>query len=143
MSDTKDKQRKRGLVANLRPFRKNTDSRGPDPNINRKGRPKGFDELRKLAQEIAAENDGDFTVIYAMLKRLAKSRNGGDNRTFLEYAYGKPKESIDVTSGGEKIQDTKADNERFDRAILSLSDALREVLSGKGAKQDGEMDTPK
>ena len=98
MSDTAIKQRR---LLNLRPFRKNTAAGGPDPRINRKGRPKGFDELRKLAQEIAAEDDGDFTVIYAMLKRLAKSRNGSDNKTFLEYAYGKVKDELEESVRGE------------------------------------------
>ena len=54
--------------------------------------------------------------------------------------HGRFTEKVDVTSQGEKIE-TKVDDAKFDRAILSLSDALREVLSGKGTKQDGEMDT--
>lgn len=83
---------------------KDTRFGGPRANKrNTKGRPKSFDALRKLAQQIAAEDDGDFTVVYNMLRRLAKSRSGGDNKTFLEYAYGKPKDELDVTTDGKAI----------------------------------------
>lgn len=99
-SDTVKKQR----LVNLRPFRKNTDAGGPDPRINRKGRPKGFDELRKLAQEIGAEEDGNATVIYNALRKLAKSRSGKEIKTFLEYAYGKVRDEVDVTSGGGQLK---------------------------------------
>lgn len=71
-----------------------------DKRINRKGRPKSFDALRKLAQQIAAEElqstDGDtITRIEALLRVMSTSRNPADRKTFLEYAYGKPKEEIE------------------------------------------------
>src|SRR5574340_139361 len=80
-----------------------------DKRINRKGRPRSFDALRKLAQAVLAEaietGDGEaVTRIEAMLKLMSSSRNPADRKTLLEYAYGKPKEEIDVTSGGEKIK---------------------------------------
>jgi hypothetical protein len=43
----------------------------------------------------------------------------------------------DVTSGGEKIQETKIDDTRYDRAIASLADALRKSVPGTSDKQDG------
>jgi hypothetical protein len=47
---------------------------------------------------------------------------------------------VDVTSGGKPIE--KADNaERFDRAILTLADAIRESVPGESAEPDGEVDT--
>ena len=89
---------------NLKPFTKG------DKRINRKGRPKSFDALRKLAQSIAAEElqstDGDvITRIEALLRVMSTSRNPADRKTFLEYAFGKPKEEVDVTSGGETWAD--------------------------------------
>lgn len=56
--------------------------------------------------------------------------------------HGKFTDRVDVTSGGEKIE-PKVDNERFDRAISTLADALRDSLSGTGTKPNGEMDTTK
>jgi hypothetical protein len=55
---------------------------------------------------------------------------------------GKLKQQIDVTSGGEPIE-TKVDNERFNRAISTLANALGKIVPGEGTKQDGEMDTSK
>ena len=87
---------------NLKPFVKG------DKRINRKGRPKSFDALRKLAQSIAAEElqstDGDvITRIEALLRVMSTSRNPADRKTFLEYAFGKPKEEIEQT-GESKIE---------------------------------------
>lgn len=88
---------------NLKPFQK-----GPDPRRNKLGRPKSFDALRKLAQKIAAEElqstDGDvITRIEALLRVMSTSRNPADRKTFLEYAFGKPKDEVDLTSGGKAI----------------------------------------
>ena len=79
---------------NLKPFVKG------DKRINRKGRPKSFDALRKLAQQIAAEElqstDGDtITRIEALLRVMSTSRNPADRKTFLEYAFGKPKDEVE------------------------------------------------
>ena len=75
---------------------------------NRKGRPKSFDALRKLAQSIAAEElqstDGDvITRIEALLRVMSTSRNPADRKTFLEYAFGKPKEEVEH-SGEQKVE---------------------------------------
>jgi len=84
---------------NLTPFVKG------DKRINRKGRPKSFDALRKLAVRIAGENvpESEVTRIEAMLRVMSSSRNPADRALFLAYAYGKPKEQIDLTSAGQKI----------------------------------------
>ena len=85
---------------NLIPFKKG------DKRINRKGRPKSFDKLRKLAVEIAGEQAGDtaLTRVQLMLMAMASSKNPRDRELFLAYAFGKPKSEVDVTSGGEKIE---------------------------------------
>jgi hypothetical protein len=75
-----------------------------DKRINRKGRPKSFDQLRALAQQIAAEpidTETKVTRIEAMLKIMSSSRNPADRALFLAYAYGKPRETLDVNVEGK------------------------------------------
>jgi hypothetical protein len=79
-----------------------------DKRINRRGRPKSFDALRKLAIKIAGETipnpqGEDYTRIEAMLRVLTSSKAPADRALFLAYAYGKPKEEVDISSGGEAI----------------------------------------
>jgi hypothetical protein len=81
---------------------------GKRANKQGKGKPKTFTALRKLAQSIAAEElqstDGDvITRIEALLRVMSTSRNPADRKTFLEYAFGKPKEEIEQT-GESKIE---------------------------------------
>ena len=75
------------------PFRKG------DPRINRKGRPKSFDQLRSLAQEIAHEAakqgnqpvviDGHVvTVTEAIMRQWAMSKDPRLQQKFIEVAYG-------------------------------------------------------
>ena len=75
--------------------------KGKDKRRNTKGKPKDFLALRKLAQQIAAEElqstDGDtITRIEALLRVMSTSRNPADRKTFLEYALGKPKEEVQI-----------------------------------------------
>lgn len=51
-------------------------------------------------------------------------------------------ERVDVTTGGQPLE-SKVDNERFDRAVSTLADAVRESLSGKGGKSDGPVGSAK
>lgn len=93
-------KKKHGGIENLRPFTKG------DPRINRLGRPKSYEKLRELAQEIAGDRTKDEngeTIIIAMFKAMSKSKNPADRKLFLEYAYGKVKEELDITTGGDKF----------------------------------------
>ena len=80
-----------------------------DPRINRKGRPKSFDALRELAQQIAHEPtqivvDGHkVTVAEAILRQWAQSKNPQLQRAFIEVAFGKVPDKLDLTTDGEKI----------------------------------------
>lgn len=87
----------RGLI----PFKKG------DSRINRKGRPKDFDKLRELVKSIGHEahpsGEGD-TVVSEKIRRMYASDNPRDSEIILAYGWGKVKDEVDVTSGGEKLQ---------------------------------------
>lgn len=98
---------------NLKPFEPNEDGKPKDPRINRGGRPKSFDAARKLAQatmnEPAVGADGKpiiknghiVTNAEMFFEAWMKSK---DRKSFAEFAYGKVKEEIDITSGGSPIK---------------------------------------
>lgn len=80
-----------------------------DPRINRKGRPKSFDTLRKLAQSLADEQattangqpiviDGHIATQAEMILRTLMKDNP---ERFLEIGYGKVPNPIEV-SGPDK-----------------------------------------
>ena len=75
--------------------------------INRKGRPGNFDALRELAQQIGHEpltiGDKRLTVTEAILRQWAQSKNPQLQRAFIEIAYGKVPDKLDVTSAGELV----------------------------------------
>jgi len=50
-------------------------------------------------------------------------------------------DKLDITTKGESLNPKEEDAERFDRAILTLADALRETVSGKGTEQNSPVDT--
>ena len=86
---------------NLKPFTKG------DPRINRKGRPKSFDALRELAQAIAHEAalsggqpvviDGHTATVAEMILRgWAVSKNPQLQKQFIEVAFGKVPDDINV-----------------------------------------------
>ena len=87
---------------------KDTQFGGKRANRQGRGKPKTFTALRKLAQSIAAEElqstDGDvITRIEALLRVMSTSRNPADRKTFLEYAFGKPKDEVEH-SGEQKVE---------------------------------------
>ena len=87
---------------------KDTQFGGKRANKQGKGKPKTFTALRKLAQQIAAEElqstDGDvITRIEALLRVMSTSRNPADRKTFLEYAFGKVKDEVEQ-SGESKVE---------------------------------------
>ena len=72
-----------------------------DARINRKGRPKGFDQMRKLAQAIAAEKVTDsegntMTCVEALLRSWATSEELQPQRAFIEYAFGKVPDKLET-----------------------------------------------
>ena len=99
-----------------------------DPRINRKGRPKSFDGLRALAQEIAHEVaksggsdaiiDGHkVTVAEAILRSWAMSKNPQLQRAFIEIAFGKTPDAV--------VVDMKTDQQEI--IHNSLINAIRSI----------------
>jgi hypothetical protein len=90
-------------------------AKGVDPRRWTKGRPKSFDMLRELAQEIAHEKiktngvtlviEGHaVTVTEAILRQWAQSKNPLLQKQFIEVAFGKVPDKLDITSDGEAIK---------------------------------------
>jgi hypothetical protein len=88
-----------------------------DPRINRKGRPKTFDALRTLAQQIAHEEvkDGNgkpaiidgHTVTRAelILRTWAQSKDARLQQSFIEVAFGKTPTKVEVSGvDGEPLR---------------------------------------
>ena len=83
-----------------------------DARINRKGRPKTFDALRALAQQIAHETAKDAdgadiivdghvaTITENILRQWATSTDPRLQLAFMEWAYGKPPASVAHTGSG-------------------------------------------
>ena len=76
-----------------------------DKRINRKGRPKNFDALRKLAQRLAVEeiegeaNFEHWTRVEAILRSWASlSSDRQAQKDFLEIAYGKVPNDVNLTA---------------------------------------------
>jgi hypothetical protein len=72
---------------------------------NPKGRPKLPDIREALAKVLADEKDG-VTALEATLRALRAKAIRGDVRAaeaLLDRAFGKAAQTVDVTSGGEKI----------------------------------------
>jgi len=97
-TDNSKKAKPRG-----KPFKKN------DPRINRKGRPKTFDALRTLAQQIAHECALDsrtkqplvisgrkVTIAEAILRGWAMSGNKKYEALFVEVAFGKVPAAVEL-----------------------------------------------
>ena len=83
-----------------------------DPRINRKGRPKSFDAYRELARQIAHEVAKDkeknpllreghkVTIAEAILVKWASSGNFQMQKMFMEVAFGKVPDDVNLDIKG-------------------------------------------
>lgn len=87
-------------------------------HINRKGRPKSFDALRALSQQIAHETatkagepiviDGHIvSVTEAILRQWAQSKDPRLQQAFIQYAYGKVPDKTEMTGSDGKPTETR------------------------------------
>jgi hypothetical protein len=81
-----------------------------DPRINKNGRPKSFDALRALAQQIAHEKakaggevvviDGHaVTIAESILRQWATSKSPALQQRFMEIAFGKVPQPVEDVPG--------------------------------------------
>ena len=79
-----------------------------DPRINRKGRPRSFDALRELAQQVAHEealSDGQpiiinghkVTVAEAIVRKWAQSKDPRLQQAFIEICFGKVPQNVKIS----------------------------------------------
>lgn len=128
-----------------------------DPRINRKGRPKSFDALRELAQQIAHEpaknRDGTplvidgrvVTVTEVILRQWAISKDARLQQRFIEVTYGRVPEDVAVSATITTQDVTLDDNERIARvaALLERAGARRAGQPvGVGAVDDESETEP-
>ena len=82
-----------------------------DPRINRKGRPRSFDALRELAQQVAHEealsggkplviSGHVVTVAEAIIRQWAQSKDARLQQAFIEVAFGKVPTITQVSGEG-------------------------------------------
>ena len=93
-----------------------TFQKGHDPRRNTKGRPKSFNALRELAQQIGHEdvmrgdepmvvNGKKVSVTEAILRAWAASKNPRLQQAFMEIAYGKTPSAVEVSGkDGEALR---------------------------------------
>jgi len=87
-------------LSNLKPFKKGQSG-------NPKGRPKLPDLKDAIAKVLSEEKDG-ITALDAILSALRARAAKGDVRAaqeLLDRGFGKSKQSMDLTTGGDKLTD--------------------------------------
>jgi hypothetical protein len=77
-----------------------------DKRINRKGRPPVLPLINDMVAKVLLQEKNGITGLEAIVNALTNKAAKGDVRAaqeLMDRYYGKPKQTMDVTSGGEKI----------------------------------------
>lgn len=131
-SNTEKKQRKMNpkSLENLQPLKP-----GFDPRRNMNGRPKSFDQLRNLFQDIASEEIEIQGKKYTRAQAIgiAMSMDKKLMREFLEFAYGKVPQAVTLANDPDNPLIPKIpDEERIER-MKQLAVMIAQEVKGKDA----------
>ena len=80
-----------------------------DPRINRNGRPRDYEELRKMVREVGFEQVGvkedgtPMTLIESIVRDWMHSKSFNKQLAALQYGYGKVPEKLEVERNASKI----------------------------------------
>ena len=95
--------------------------------------------LAKLPQDVQMK----YLITARVFSALMFEPSAGLWKELMERAEGKVKDVIDLSNSDGTLKPKETDNERFDRAIATLADALREKLPSAGDGKDRPMDAAK
>lgn len=95
--------------------------------------------LAKLPQKVQMK----YLVTARVFSALMFEPSSGLWKELMERTEGKVKDIVDLQNSDGSLQPKETDDERFNRAISSLADTLREVVSNKGTESDSKVDTSK
>jgi hypothetical protein len=126
--------------ANLKPFKPK------DPRINRRGRPKSFDAFRALAQQIAheatdrVESGHKVTIAEKILRDWALSRNPQLQRAFIEVAFGKVPDQLELSGkeGKEVTFRIIYDESRIPNSSAQPTPKATDDIGLQGKAQDNQ-----
>lgn len=110
--------------------------KGHPERINRFGRPKDHDELRKLIQRIAGEsleNKQEWTRIEAMIRAMLVSKNAADRTQVIEHGWGKVPQQLDIN-----VKDVDNAIER-ELARLAGRSQTEDAAASSGEADTGEV----
>lgn len=97
------------------------------------GRPKKLPELNALIADILADEKDGMSAAEVILKKLRQMAAAGNLKAaemLLDRAYGKPKQTADITSGGESL----AGNPYANLPIEKKAEILRILNEANDAK---------
>lgn len=116
-----------------KPRKPGTFSKG-DSRINRNGRPRSFDQLRKLAQQIAHERIAEGSTITAAEAILRQMAHDNPER-FIEIAFGKvPDQSENININLDNLTDEQLEK-------LARGGSVRQVVTNKSGGGAGTKAT--
>lgn len=83
-----------------------------DPRINRRGRPKTFDQLREMVKAVGHEQitGTELSRIMAKIRKMYASDHPRDSELLLQYGWGKVKEEAELDVKLNWIEKAKANN---------------------------------